>query len=82
MRDSEYSHLIGKAQDVKHVGRESWGVLSTGERVAVALVLNRANWLAEYGYTIAEATDRTGSEWMALISKVARELAGEDLEQN
>ncbi len=75
MRNSEYSRLIGKARDVKHGGRESWGVLSTGEKVAVALVLNRADWLTDFGYTIAEAIDRTGTEWVALIPKVARELA-------
>lgn len=48
--------------------------MSTGEKVAVALVLNRADWLADMNYTIAEAIDRAGSEWVALIPSVARKL--------
>ena len=52
--------------------------MSTGEKVAVALVLNRPEWLTEYGYTIPEAIDRTGPAWVSLIPKVARDLADED----
>ena len=51
---------------------------STGEKVAVALVLNRADWLAEYDYTIAEAIERAGQEWVAMIPQVARQLANEE----
>lgn len=78
MSDDVYRHLISKARDAKRGGREAWGVMSTGEKVAVALVLNRPEWLTEYGYTIPEAIDRSGSAWVALIPKVARELADED----
>jgi hypothetical protein len=53
-------------------------VQSTGEKVAVALVLNRADWLAEYDYTIAEAIDRAGQEWVVIIPQIARRLAEED----
>ena len=52
--------------------------MSTGEKVAVALVLNRPEWLTEYGYTIPEAIDRTGPAWVSIIPKVARDLANED----
>ena len=55
-----------------------WAVQSTGEKAAVALVLNRADWLAEHGYTIAEAIERTGPEWVAMIPQVARQLAEEE----
>jgi hypothetical protein len=78
MGDNEYQHLLRKARDAKHGGREAWDVMSTGEKVAVALVLNRPEWLTEYGYTIPEAIDRTGAEWVSLIPKVARDLADED----
>jgi hypothetical protein len=78
MSDYQYRHLINKSRDAKHGGRDSWGVMSTGEKVAVALVLNRADWLAEVGYTLAEAIDRSGTAWVALIPKVARDLADED----
>ena len=48
------------------------------ERVAVALVLNRADWLSEIEYTIAEAIERSGPEWVAIIPQIARQLAEEE----
>jgi hypothetical protein len=80
MSDNQYHHLITKARDAKRGGHEAWSVMSTGEKVAVALVLNRPEWLAEYGFTIPEAIDRSGPAWVALIPKVARDLADEDAE--
>lgn len=76
--NDRYEHLARKARDAKRGGHEAWTVQSTGERVAVALVLNRADWLAEIDYTIAEAIERSGAEWVALIPQVARQLAEED----
>jgi hypothetical protein len=73
-----YQHLLSKARDAKRGGHEAWTVQSTGERVAVALVLNRADWLAEMDYSIAEAIERTGPKWVALIPQVARQLADEE----
>ena len=78
MNEIEYRHLLEKARDAKRGGREAWTVLSTGEKVAVALVLNRVDWLTAIDYTIAEAIERTGPEWLALVPRVARELAVED----
>lgn len=51
---------------------------STGEKVAVALVLNRADWLAEIQYTLAEAIERSGPDWVSVIPQVARQLADEE----
>lgn len=65
MNDLEYQHLLGKARDAKQGGRDAWCVQSTGEKVAVALVLNRADWLASIDYTIPEAIERIGPEWFA-----------------
>lgn len=48
------------------------GVLSTGEALAAALVLNRSDWLASIGYTIPEAIDRIGPEWAGLLPEAAR----------
>jgi hypothetical protein len=77
--NGRYEHLLHKARNAKRGGRDAWAVQSTGEKVAVALVLNRADWLAEYGYTIAEAIERAGQEWASMIPQIARELAdGED----
>ena len=76
--NDRYEHLLRKARDGKRGGHDSWSVQSTGERVAVALVLNRADWLREIDCTIAEAIERSGAEWVALIPQVARQLAEED----
>jgi hypothetical protein len=50
--------------------RDGRGVLSTGERLMAALVLNRADWLAADGYTMAEAIERVGMEWIAVLGTV------------
>ncbi len=73
-----YDHLLRKAQDAKRGGHDTWAVQSTGEKVAVAPVLNHADWLVEQGYTIAEAIERAGAEWVAMIPQVARQLADEE----
>lgn len=73
-----YEHLLRKTQDAKRGGHSAWAVQSTGERVAVALVLNRADWLAEFGYTIAEAVERAGQEWVAIIPQIARQIGEEE----
>jgi hypothetical protein len=74
----EYEHLLSKARDAKRGGHDAWAVQSTGEKVAVALVLSRADWLAEMEYTLAEAIERSGPEWVSIIPQVARELREED----
>lgn len=77
MNVTEYNHLLGKARDAAPGGHDAWAVQSTGERVAVALVLDRADWLAGMGYTLAEAISRTGAEWLALVPAVARQIEDE-----
>ena len=74
----QYEHLLQKARDAKQGGHGAWAVQSTGEKVAVALVLNRPDWLAEVDYTIAEAIDRSGADWVSMIPKVARQLTEEE----
>lgn len=71
----EFRHFLGKAKDAQRGGEEAWSVQSTGEKVAVALVLNRSDWLAKMDYTIPEAIERAGESWVALIPSVARALA-------
>lgn len=51
------------------------GVLSTGEALAAALVLNRADWLQDMGYTIAQALERIGPEWVGLLGSAASLIA-------
>ncbi len=76
--NDRFEHLLRKARDAKSQGYEAWAVQSTGEKVAVALVLNRADWLSTIQYTIAEAIERSGVEWVAIIPQVARQLADEE----
>ena len=76
--NDRYEHLLRKARDSKRGGHNAWAVQSTGEKVAVALALNRVDWLAEIDYTIPEAIERSGVEWVAIIPQLARQLAEEE----
>ncbi|WEX79479.1 hypothetical protein PYH37_006402 (plasmid) [Sinorhizobium numidicum] len=71
MTNRELEHIITKARDAKNGG---FGVLSTGEKLAAALVLNRPDWLADMNYTLAEAIERVGPEWLTMIPEAARVL--------
>ncbi|NIJ79657.1 hypothetical protein [Xanthomonas cannabis] len=53
------------------------GPLSTGEALTAALVLNRADWLAEMDYTIAEALDRIDSDTVQHLREAERVLRSE-----
>jgi hypothetical protein len=76
--NDRYEHLLRKSRDAKRGGHEAWAGQSTGEKLAVALVLNRADWLEEMQYTIPEAIERSGVEWVAIVPQVARQLAEEE----
>lgn len=52
----------------------NYGVLSQGERLAAALVLNRPDWIMEEGYTLGRCIDRVGVDWMRLIPEAARRV--------
>lgn len=62
-------HIVSKVRDAAAGGVDAQ---STGEKLMAALVLNRFDWLAQWDYTIAEAIDRVGAEWAALIPRIAR----------
>jgi hypothetical protein len=49
-----------------------FGVLSTGERIAVALVLDRPDLVRWWG-TMLEAVDRLGAEWTRAALRVQRD---------
>ncbi|MBO9855159.1 MULTISPECIES: hypothetical protein [Xanthomonas] len=53
------------------------GPLSTGEALTAALVLNRADWLAEMDYTIAQALDRIDSDTAQHLREAERVLRSE-----
>ena len=78
METVEFKHLMRKARDAKTGGHDAWRAQSTGEKLAVAMVLNEPAWLAEMQYTIAEAIDRIGPEWLSIMPKVERVLRDEE----
>jgi len=45
---------------------------------AHALALDHADWLEEFGYTLAEAVEQAGTEWISIIPQIARQLAEEE----
>ncbi|MCC4601927.1 hypothetical protein VWW93_11920 [Xanthomonas citri pv. citri] len=53
------------------------GPLSTGEALTAALVLNRHDWLAELGYTVAQALDRIDSDTVQHLRDAERALCAE-----
>ena len=75
--NAEFQHFMAKAADAMRGGYDAWAVQSTGERVAVAVVLNRPDWLALTGYTITEALQRMGPEWVNIAPLVANALRDE-----
>jgi hypothetical protein len=74
----EFQQMLSKARDALRGGRDAWAAQSTGEKLAVALVLNRADWLEEMNYTIAEAIGRIGVDWASAVPDVARALRDTD----
>lgn len=77
MQEQEFRHLLGKVRDAAAGGKDAWSVQSTGEKLAVAVTLNRFDWLQAMDYTIAEAIERIGPEWTTMIPAVARLVLGE-----
>ena len=51
------------------------GPLSTGEALTAALVLNRHDWLAYMGYTVAQALDRIDSDTVQHLRDAERVLS-------
>lgn len=74
MSDGIYRHFLGKARDAQAGGYAAWSAMSTGEQAAVALVLNRHDWVNRMGFTMVQAIERAGPEWMAFADQVERQL--------
>ncbi|WP_077001724.1 hypothetical protein [Variovorax sp. KK3] len=72
--DTEYRHLLQKCRAAREEGLDT---LSSGERLAAALVLNRPEWLAAMGVTIAEAIDRIGLIRCSMLLEVQRDLVAQ-----
>lgn len=63
------SNILAK---IHHAAQNDYAALSTGEALIAALVLDRADWLIDMKFTIAEALDRIGPQWAELIPEIAR----------
>jgi hypothetical protein len=74
------SDLDRMVRKVRAAATGGYGVLSTGERLVVALILNRPDWLAELDCTIAEAIERVGPEWVRLIPAAAQQVEHDNQE--
>ena len=67
---SAVEHIRSKVQMV--VAHEKcFGVLSTGEKIAVGFVLDRPDLIKSWG-TLLEAADRLGPEWLKAALYVQR----------
>lgn len=60
---SQFDHLDQIAVSVAQGDTDRVGVLSTGERLYVALAGNSLALLDQEGYTVAEALARLGQDW-------------------
>jgi len=64
-------HIRAKVRMVE-ADESLFGVLSSGERIAVALVLDRPDLVKWWG-TMLEAVDRLGPEWTQAALRVQRD---------
>ena len=74
--NSQFDRLDDIAKRMAGGDDESYGVLSTGERLYVVLASNRFDLLNAEKYTFAEAIARLGPEWTAEL--VARWQSADD----
>ena len=72
--DLELAHILRICRQARGGG---FGVLSTGEKLAAAIVLDRPDWIAGMGYTLVDAIDRLGPRWLRLVLAAARMLEAE-----
>lgn len=61
--------ILSKIRDAKN---GNLGILSTGEALIAALVLNRNDWLNDMGYTVTQALERIGPSWSARIPEISQ----------
>jgi hypothetical protein len=77
LENRAFRQLLACAQAAASAdGEDAWSVMSTGERLAVALVLNRHDWLTRMNYTMADAIGRVGPAWVNEIPAVAQAING------
>ena len=78
-RNARSTFLLNRSRRAIETGHAGWASQPISERLAIALVLNRADWLEDLGYTIADAIDLIGKEWVSVIPRVSRQILDEEL---
>lgn len=72
----DLDHIIRVSRYAKK--ERGTGVLSTGEGLAAAIVLNKPAWLKARGYTLAEAINRVDDDGQTVPRLLAAQRALED----
>lgn len=67
-------YMVAKCREAQSNGHR---VLSKNEQLMVAMVLNRSDWLAAMGCTMARAIDWIDPDWLPLLAKAERILTDE-----
>ena len=78
-RSIRSTSLLNRSRRAMESGHAGWASQPISERLAIALVLNRADWLEDLGYTIADAIELVGKEWVSVIPRVAHQITNEEL---
>jgi hypothetical protein len=60
--DEITEHIVRMVEQVEK-DEANRNAFSIGEQIAIALVLDRADWLKELGWTILGAIDGLGGQW-------------------
>jgi hypothetical protein len=78
-RSPLFCPFLAHAAEAATHGYEAWRRQPMREKLAVALVLNKTNWLQAMNYSIADAIDNLGPDWVDLIPCTAKRLRREGL---
>jgi hypothetical protein len=70
--NAKLERMIATMVDAVEKDTSRIGVFSTGEQIAVALVLDRGDLFPHGGYTMLEAVERLGTEWTQAALQVQR----------
>lgn len=72
--NAELDARIARMVDAVAADEQHFGVLSTGEKIAVALVLDRRDLMQSerFSYTMLEAVERLGDDWLQSAMRVQK----------
>lgn len=76
--EAEYQLFLSKVRDIENSGKGAWLAQSPSEQAALALALNRADWLQETSCTLVEAIERTDPARISMLPRIVRALDTKD----